>query len=285
MTDARRYGGLHERWIDAVARHQKGAPGPGRVRVAGKWAVEHALWGRVAVQRAWESRVGWTRPIPRLVPPTAVLKSRAEWMAAVDECRRLRLPLHFTRAKNWDALGAVGAVLSLASPDARVVDAGAARYSTVLPWLRLYGLTDLTGINLEFGKEFRHGPVRFRYGDATATDFRSGSLDAVTCMSVIEHAVSVPSFLAEAARILRKGGVLCISTDYDKQPPNTAGRAVYGVPVRIFGPDDIHALVSQAADAGLDLVGELSLDHPERPFYWGQAGLRYTFLLLTFVRR
>ena len=41
------------------------------------------------------------------------------------------------------------------SRTARVMDAGSARYSPVLPWLRLYGLGSapgsLLGINLEFG--------------------------------------------------------------------------------------------------------------------------------------
>jgi SAM-dependent methyltransferase len=260
------------------------APPGGLLRSGAKRAVEHALWTRVGLQRAVESRTSGNRPVPSAVPPTAVLQSRAEWRAAVAECRRLRLPLHHDRPKNWDALGALGAVLSQVGPDALVLDAGSARYSVLLPWLRLYGLTDLVGINLEFGPEVRRGAVRFRYGDVTATDFPAETLDAVTCLSVIEHGVPVKAFLEEAARILRPGGVLCLSTDYDQEPPDTSGRFAYGVPVKIFGPDDIRELVSHAEAFGLKLQGELSLEHAERAVRWKRMGLDYTFILLTFRR-
>jgi SAM-dependent methyltransferase len=263
---------------------QQAAPPGGRLLATAKRAAEHLLWARVGGQVMLEPRLRFSRPIPTSVPPTAVLRTRAEWEDAVRECRRLRLPLHHDRQKNWDALGAVGAVLSAAGKDARVVDAGSARYSSVLPWLRLYGLTNLVGTNLEFGDEVRRGKVRFRYGDVTATDFGDGELDAVTCMSVIEHGVPVKSFLHETARILRPGGVLCLSTDYDQQPPDTTGITAYGVQVKIFGPDDIRELVQQAEEVGLRLQGELQLDHPERPVHWPRTGLDYTFILLTFVR-
>jgi SAM-dependent methyltransferase len=260
------------------------APHGGVLRAGGKRAVEHLLWTRVGIQRAVESRTSTERAVPSTVAPTAVLQSRAEWQAAVAECRRLRLPLHHDRPKNWDALGALGAVLSHAGRDARVLDAGSARYSVMLPWLRLYGLTDLVGINLEFGHEVRRGKVRFRYGDITATDFPAESLDAMTCLSVIEHGVPVKAFLEEAARILRPGGVLCLSTDYDQQPPDTSGRFAYGAPVKIFGPEDIRELVSHADAFGLRLQADLSLEHPERAVRWKRMGLDYTFILLTFAR-
>jgi SAM-dependent methyltransferase len=258
---------------------------PGGALLAGaKRTAEQLLWTRVAIQGAIESRGTGERPVPTAVPPTAVLQTRAEWQAAVAQCRQLRLPLHHDRPKNWDALGALGAVLSGVGREARVLDAGSARYSVMLPWLRLCGLRDLVGINLEFGHEVRRGPVRFRYGDVTATDFPAASLDAVTCLSVIEHGVPVKAFLEEAARILRPGGVLCVSTDYDQQPPDTTGKFAYGVPVKIFGPDDIRELVSHAEGLGLRLRGDLVLEHAERAVHWKRTGLDYTFILLTLVR-
>lgn len=260
------------------------APPGGLPRAVAKRGLEQALWGRVAVQRAVEARRGGQRPRPEPVPPTEVLRTRAEWEAAVTECRRLRLPLHLDRPKNWDALGAVSTVLESVGTDAAVLDAGAARYSSILPWLRLYGLTRLVGNNLEFGEEKRHGTVRFRYGDITATDFDDAQFDAVTCMSVIEHGVPVEPFLKESARILRAGGVLVISTDYDQDPPDTTGITAYGVPVHIFAPEEIRALVATAAGVGLRLRGDLRLDHPERPLHWKRTGLDYTYIRLTFER-
>src|SRR5687767_4479793 len=169
---------------------QVAAPPGGRLLAVAKHGAEHLLWTRVAVQRRVEQRLvqrrpDEARPVPQSVPPTGVLGSRAEWERAAAEARHLRLPRHHDRPKNWDALGAVAAVLELAddgSRSARVMDAGSARYSPVLPWLRLYGLGEapgsLLGINLEFGEATHRDGVEFRYGDVTATGLPGGSLDA-----------------------------------------------------------------------------------------------------------
>jgi len=273
---------------------QVAAPPGGRLLGLAKVAAERLLWARVGLQRRVEARRGFVRPVPTVVAPTDVLRSSAQWTTAVDEARRLRLPLHRDQPKNWDALGAVSAVLALAGrdgePPRRVMDAGSARYSSVLPWLRLYGLGqqagDLLGINLEFGDPVHRDGVAFRRGDITATGLPDASLDAITCMSVIEHGVPLGGFLTESARVLRPGGVLCVSTDYDQHPPDTEGVMAYGSPVRIFGPDDIRAFISDADVAGLELVGdEPDLSHAERPVHWKRTGLDYTFILLTFRRR
>ncbi len=264
------------------------APPGGPLLGVAKRGAERALWSRVAVQHRAErllfpgGRPAGLRPEP--VPPTDVLRTEAEWRAAVAQCRRLRLPLHHDRPKNWDALGAVSTVLSECDGSARVLDAGSARYSPVLPWLRLLGLDDLVGNNLEFTRQTRRDGVRFQYGDITATGLPDHRFDAITCLSVIEHGVPLEPFLAEVARILAPGGVLVVSTDYDAAPADTRGLAMYGRPVHIFGPDEIRALVTTAAGHGLALLGELALDHPERPVHWRRTGLDYTFIRLSFRR-
>jgi SAM-dependent methyltransferase len=179
----------------------------------------------------------------------------------------------------------VSTVLHRLGRDICLLDAGAARYSSILPWLYLYGLRQLVGTNLEFARHTRHGPVRFEPGDVTASPFRDGWFDAITCMSVIEHGVPVERFAAESARLLRPGGLLVLSTDYDQDPPDTAGRTAYGVPVKVFGPTDIVQLVKVADTYGLELLGELQLRHEERPVSWKRAGLDFTFIRLAFVRR
>jgi SAM-dependent methyltransferase len=256
---------------------------PGGVPLAiAKRVLEQVLWARVAVQRRWEARNPEPRPAPSGVLPTDVLDGEAAWQQAVAECRRLRLPLHHDKPKNWDALGALSTIVAHCGRDAAVLDAGSARYSSILPWLRLYGADDLIGVNLEFEKDVRHDGVLFTYGDITATQFPDDRFDAVTCLSVIEHGVPVPGFLAESARILRPGGLLVISTDYDQAPPDTSGHLAYGEPVTIFGPDDVRRLVEVAAGHGLELQGELRLIHGERPVHWKRTGLDFTFIRLSF---
>lgn len=256
------------------------APPGGAATALAKRVAEGALWTRVRLQRSLAAPA--SRPSP--APPTDVLRTRADWERAVAECRRLRLPLHHDRPKNWDALGAVATVLEHLGDSAAVLDAGSARYSSVLPWLRLYGLTDLVGNNLEFGGDVRRDGVLFRYGDITDTDFPDRRFDAVTCMSVIEHGVPLEPFLAESARILRPGGLLVVSTDYDQDPPDTTGMTAYGQPVHIFSPADIRQFVALAERHGLRLLGQLALEHAERPVHWTRVGLDYTFIRLTFVR-
>ena len=238
---------------------QKAAPPGGRLLHVAKLGAEQVLWGRVAASRAVATlrRAQPRRPDP--VPPNDVLSTPAEVERAIVACRRLGLPLHHDRPKNWDALGAVSTVVNSLGTDIRVLDAGAARYSSVLPWLRLLGVRDLIGNNLEFRTASHRGPVRFEPGDITATQYRDSWFDAVTCMSVIEHGVPLVPFVTEVARILRPGGLLALSTDYDQDPPDTTGKVAYGVPVKIFGPSDIEELVARASDHGLDLVGELRL--------------------------
>jgi SAM-dependent methyltransferase len=249
-----------------------------------RMVAEQVLWARVAGQRASARLTGSIRPLPARVPPCDVLRTFAQVQEAVQECRRLKLRPHQDLAKNWDALGAISTILHELGTDVRVLDAGAAWYSSILPWLRLYGARSLVGNNLEFGRVARHGPVRFEPGDITATGYDAGSFDAITCMSVIEHGVVLEKFAAESARLLRPGGLLVVSTDYDQQPPDTTGKFAYGTQVQIFGPEQIRAFVETAAGFGLTLLGELALEHEQRPVRWARMQLDYTFIRLAFAR-
>src|SRR5665213_4499487 len=167
--------------------------GTAPLRGVAKLGLEQVLWTRAALTVRRNSRVLSTPAVPSALPkvaPTAVLQDDADWRDAVDEARKRGLPLHRDLPKNWDTVGAASTVLSRVGPTGRVLDAGAARYSTLLIWLYLYGLRDLVGINLEFRRTVHHGHngcVAFEPGDATASRFDAGSFDAMTCLSVIEH--------------------------------------------------------------------------------------------------
>lgn len=50
--------------------------------------------------------------------------------------------------------------------------------------------------------------------DATANPFRTGSIDAVVCVSVVEHIRDIESAFAEFSRVLRPGGVLVLAVPF-----------------------------------------------------------------------
>jgi hypothetical protein len=212
-------------------------------------------------------------PPPSSPPPeNAVLQDRAEWESAVRQLRQLGLPLHRDRPKNWDTLAALGAILRRTEPSGSILDAGSAIYSTMLPMLWRYGYKRLTGINLEFRRPFQQGPARFVPGDMTTTGFDQGTVD-------------LSAYFREASRLLRRGGVLITSTDFSYEPIDTSGMTAYGVPVRIFTPDEIKHALATAADMGLEPTGDLDLRPSEYPVTWKRLGLRYTFLVFTLRKR
>ncbi len=268
-----------------MSRPGSDAPG-GSGRALLKRLYFEALWVRVAAQRRLERTGVAHRPSIGAVEAqdTEVLQSAAQWQQARRAVRRLRLPAHPERSKNWDSLGALATILRRTGPDATVLDAGAALYSSLLPSLHLYGYSNLVGINLEIGRERAFGSVRFRHGDVTRMEFADSSIDAIACLSVIEHGVAVKEFLVDSARVLKDNGTLTVSTDYDSSPPDTSNKVAYGVPVHIFSPAEIVELIGTAKAAGLELLGSFSPDHSERPVTWARMGLDYTYVRLSFAR-
>lgn len=222
-------------------------------------------------------------PAPNIA--NAVLQTRSEWEAAFARAKQMHVPLHRGPEKNWDHLAAVSAILANTSTGARILDAGAEIYSNVLPALFLYGYRDLHGINLSFTEPTRRGPIRYIPGDLTRTPYSDASFDAVTCMSVIEHGVSLGEYFREMHRLLKPDGLLITSTDYYPTPIDTRGQSVHGAPIKIFSKPEIEAALELANSAGFELTGELDLNSHEKPVRWEQFGLEYTFVLFTLRKK
>ena len=113
-------------------------------------------------------------------------------------------------------------VLALAEirPSARVLDV-ACGLGGLLAGLGK-GL-DLLGLNLDPRQLAlcRGVPARFVAADACALPFPDASFDAVFCVEAMFHFKSRSVFLAEAARVLRPGGVIVL-TDILARPPGHA---------------------------------------------------------------
>src|SRR5579884_348927 len=60
--------------------------------------------------------------------------------------------------------------------------------------------------------------VRFEFGEATALPVEDGSYDTVLLGELLEHLLDRESVLAEAARVLRPGGAVVITTPYGIHP-------------------------------------------------------------------
>lgn len=89
-------------------------------------------------------------------------------------------------------------------------------------------------------------------GDAARLPLRDGGVDAALVVDALHHFPDAPAAIAEAARVLRPGGVLVVR-DFD--PATLGGRVLAALEHAIrmqstfLTADDVAAL---AADAGLD---------------------------------
>ena len=123
---------------------------------------------------------------------------------------------------------------------------------------------------------FAKNRTRMRRCRAEETGFPAGAFAAVTSMSVIEHEVDTAAFFQEAARMLRPGGILFLSTDFWSEP------MVALTGDRVFGPEEVDRLVREAIAVDLQPLcrPELEVGSPVIE----ENGLRYTFLTLAFER-
>ncbi len=218
---------------------------------------------------------------PRAPWHNAVLRTRQERDEAIEQVRNLSLPLVSDAPKNWDSLAALDCVLANTSKAGRVLDAGAETYSRILPWLCLYGYRRLDGINTVFKEQKKLGPITYKYGDITSTDYDSATFDAITCLSVVEHGVDLKKYFGEASRILKPGGILITSTDYWQTRIDTNGRQMYGAPVHVFTREEILLALELAARSGFALTTPIDLVCDEKVVHWKQVDLDYTFLVFT----
>ncbi len=245
-----------------------------------RWALKHTgIGARFLMKREY----GVTGPhgYPDAPWICSVLKSTEEVQESLDQVRLLDLPPIADLPKNWDSLAALDLILRTTNTYSRIFDAGGERYSMILPWLCLYGYKNLTVGNLIFDKKIRKGSILYEHSNITNTKFPDGHFDAVTCLSVIEHAVELNAYFREMSRIIRDGGILITSTDYYDSPIDTKGQEAYGFPIHIFTKNEIMKAFELATQYGFSLMSPIDLCSPEKIVNWKKYDLSYTFIIFS----
>ncbi len=234
-----------------------------------------------------------------------VLTSQDDVREAQNQARRAGLCAVPETSKHWDNLIAVEAIRGAGiSPDEPIVDLGC-RSGIILTWLHQLGYRNLYGCDLRkpfppvkaaLGQlqwrtaaaglqTYVRNRSRFRKSPVEHTPFQDEAFAAVTCMSVIEHGVDIDAFLNEAARLLRPGGLLVISTDYWPDGLDLGALKRFDESRgndRVLDREQVLELCRTAERCGLNLLGDPRLDADDAVIE--SAGFRYTFITLAFRR-
>ena len=155
-------------------------------------------------------------------------------------------------------------------PGSVVVDAGAGEG---------YGAAALPGrvIALEYDlaacthMHRSYPPVNVTQANLDALPLRTGSVDAITCLQVVEHLWDLRGFLRECRRVLRRGGELIITTPQRLTFSPGLGRGekpINPFHVEEFDGEQLHDLIM---DAGFDTVEMRGVHHGPRLADWEAA--------------
>lgn len=211
----------------------------------------------------------------------SVLRNREEVEESIQNIKRLKLWPHNDRPKNWDSYRAFAFILRNGDKESKVLDVGCADYGVILPWLELYGVSNLYGCDILFKKDFRKGKIHYSRQDLQNTSFETSSFDFITSISVIEHGADVHNYLKEMSRLLKPGGYLLTSTDYWPEPIDTKGLYPYGKALgqmKVFTRDDIENLIQVAQKYHLELVDPIDFSYKDKVVHWQRVDKRFTFI-------
>jgi SAM-dependent methyltransferase len=206
------------------------------------------------------------------------------------------LPTHQSVEKNWDLAHLHGVIRGM-DKNVLVLDMGSGGVDT-LQFMSRMGFTSLHGIELSIPYRDRlrqlltmyrqrtpRVPYRLHRGDLTRTKFSTQTFDVLTCISVIEHGVDFEAFLYEARRLLRRDGLLFVTTDYwEPKIEVSPDHRIFGLPWRIFSRAEMTSFLTMAADYDfVPLDGSAIPSCKDRCVEWD--GKEYTFALVVLQSR
>ncbi|MGA9390860.1 MAG: class I SAM-dependent methyltransferase [Candidatus Sulfotelmatobacter sp.] len=183
--------------------------------------------------------------------------------------------------KSWDVLKTVNFIEKNSSQSASILDMGA--FASEVPCiLHKLHYSNLVGVDLNPKiKQMPHADVvRYEVSDFMHTPFESGSFDAITAISVIEHGFKSRLLLCEISRLLRPGGYFVASFDYWPDKINTEGTSIFGMDWRIFSAQEVSAFLQEAAEYELAPSGEIHLAGVDRPIRCGPKHYTFAWLVL-----
>jgi SAM-dependent methyltransferase len=129
--------------------------------------------------------------------------------------------------------------------------------------------------------------VKYLIGDLLKVPLPAAYFDNITCLSVLEHGVDIRRFAMEASRLLKEKGTLYVTFDF-WDPKTSANMRLYGLEWNIFDRNEVHRLVAECKNQGLDLTEDIDWT-VEKPLidanYWAPAKVGYTFGMLSFTKR
>lgn len=187
--------------------------------------------------------------------------------------------------KSWDVWNAFDIIREHA-PDLNgpILDSGCFN-SEILYVLNKYGYKKLHGCDLNPHCQWMPfwNQIKYDVCDIMETIYPDNYFQAVTSVSVIEHGVDTNKFFAEMKRILRPGGILIFTTDYDQNGDDhniSEDFRVFGQPWKIFDEKGLKNLVERYTDYGFELLdsNKVKFDHNQRPINWNNED--YTFGLV-----
>lgn len=195
-------------------------------------------------------------------------------------------PLRVDVRKSWDVAWFAAVLEGTLSHDDVVMDVGGVH--SELPWvLHLAGFRHLHSCDIDpkvLRMPFdRH--IRYHVGQLASIAVNNGTVGAVTAVSTVEHGVDVDQFFRTARRLLRPGGLLCLSTDYWPTKVDVSDTTIFGLPWTIYDRTEAQELIARALDAGF-----MTLDGGHEVPNAGEAclqfsGRSYTSLGAIFRRR
>jgi SAM-dependent methyltransferase len=188
--------------------------------------------------------------------------------------------------KSWDAWRTIEALRARLGKRDRILDMGCLGSAVPLALDRLdYRSVHGVDLNEDVLQMPRAGRIDYRVGDMTDTPWPDESFAAVTAISVIEHGVDEERMLREVARLVRPGGLFCMSTDYWPQKVDTGDMRPFGLDWKVFSAGELRELLARATERGFRVpdVDNGVLSDLGRPAIHC-AGRHYTFAHAVLVR-